>query len=198
MYVMFLESRLKRCAVNHRRCLGKPAQDGETLIWALKDELEFPEKKKPKCLSAEGAACESLGKERFGGNANYSAGVNSRGKSLLWLDSCLQFIPGDTLECLLSLAFWRVKQTEIQSSFPRHYAVGYVVSRGFINHTTEALTAYWDKGEAFCFCLLVLRWGGGSGKKSSEWLIPERSGHDSGPPRARAHLGSHPHTTQDC
>ena len=42
------------------------------------------------------------GGERFGENANCSAGVNSRGKSLLWLDPCLHFIPGYP-RCLLSL-----------------------------------------------------------------------------------------------
>ena len=36
------------------------------MIWALKDELEFPEKKKPRGLSAEGAACEGLGREGLG------------------------------------------------------------------------------------------------------------------------------------
>ena len=104
-YVMVLDSRLKRCVMDHHRCLGKPAQEGETLIWALKDELEFPEKKQPKCLSAEGAACDGLEREKFGGNADCSLGVNSGGESLLWLDACLPFIPGDALGCLLSLAF---------------------------------------------------------------------------------------------
>ena len=72
------------------------------MIWALKDELEFPEKKKPRGLSAEGAACEGLGREGFGGNANCPAGVNSRGEPLLRPDSRLHFIPGYP-RCLLAV-----------------------------------------------------------------------------------------------
>ena len=182
--------------MDHHRCLGKPSKEGRALIWALKDELEFPEKKKPKGLSAEGAACEGLGGgERFGGNANCSAGVNSRGKSLLWLDPCLHFIPGYP-RCLLSLLSEELSKLSSKAAslavtqcVPLYLAGLEITLLKHSQHTDgteETLSA------SVCLC-----WGGEGAEAERAGSDSFRRGQDMTPdPRVPGQTWGHTHTPE--